>query len=123
MSSVALKTVLAVMTLALHVWIAFSARWILLYEVSALFFLALASSCVATYRARRRGMRVAHTLRPEATEFVALQDDFLGRVQTASAFGGHQDTVSTQVEVHGDPDGDLTERALAPGGPETPPGR
>ena len=119
MSRLAPKIVLVVAVLALQVWIAFSARWILLYEVAALFLVALVSSCVATYKSRRRGMRVAHTLRPDAAEFVALQDDFLGRVQTTSAVGGHQETVSTQCEVHGDPDGDLTEGESTSGDPAT----
>ena len=38
---------------------------------------------INTVRVRRRGMSVAETLRPHATELNSLQDDLLGRPRTA----------------------------------------
>lgn len=64
--------------------------------------------CANVIRTRRRRTTVAHTLRPDAREFIALQDDLLGRVSNGP---GPENTgpVATSYEQHDDPEGNLTD--------------
>lgn len=52
---------------------------------------------VTFVRARRRGKRVAETLRPYGPDFITLQDDLLGRPHTAGVTWSHERTVPTLV--------------------------
>ncbi|WP_066583599.1 hypothetical protein [Cellulomonas timonensis] len=120
MAKVVITVALGALALAAQAWIGLSARWIVPYELAALVLVMLGLGCTTAYKARKRGMRVAHTLRPDGPEFDALQDDFLGRVRTSSPAGMHPGPVATRVESHDDPDGDLIERRLQR--PPTAPG-
>ena len=62
---------------------------------------------VTFVRARRRGVRVAETLRPYGPDFVTLQDDLLGRPHTAGAAWSHERSVPTLV-VEGREDAEPT---------------
>ncbi|GAA3812906.1 hypothetical protein CSO01_11430 [Cellulomonas soli] len=54
-------------------------------------------------RTRRRGTSIAKTLRPDASEFISLQDDLLGRPHTAGATSSSAGPVATLFEDRGDP--------------------
>lgn len=88
-------------------WLVLDAPHLVPYVAGVLLALLLASAATTVVLSRRRGIRVAHTLRPDAAELIALQDDLLGRLPSQGSAPVGTGPVATQVELHGDPQGDL----------------
>ncbi|GHS87455.1 hypothetical protein AGMMS50218_09350 [Actinomycetota bacterium] len=100
--------VVAVVVLAAQVWITVLAPAVLRYEGALIGVAVVVLIGVNFIRSRRRGTRVADTLRPDAAEFIALQDDLLGRVPSSASQPQSAGPVATMFEVHDDPEGDIT---------------
>ncbi len=101
--------VVAVVALAAQVWITVSAPAVSRYEGALVGVAVVVLIGVNFIRSRRRGTRVADTLRPDAAEFVALQDDLLGRVPSSAGQPQDAGPAATMFEAHDDPEGDITQ--------------
>jgi hypothetical protein len=88
-------------------WITVNAPAVLPGEGAVLGMAVLVLIAVNTVRSRRHRTRVAHALRPDAPELIALQDDFLGRVPSLDNRPVGSGPVATQCEPHDDPQGDV----------------
>ena len=88
-------------------WVMLDAPHLVPYVAGVLLVLLVGSSVTTVVLSRRRGIRVAHALRPDAAELTALQDDLLGRLPSQDSAPVDTGPVAAQVELHGDPQGDL----------------
>lgn len=57
--------------------------------------------------------RTRRVLRRDAPELIDLQDDLLGRLPSNDSAPSPSGPVATEVEAHGDPEGELTRGATA----------
>lgn len=73
-------------------------QWIVAVFVAAVAVLV----AVNFFRARRRGMSVAESLRPDRSEFISLQDDLLGRQHTADATSSTGGPTAVQIDDRAD---------------------
>jgi hypothetical protein len=92
----------AITLLAAQWWITMYARHLLPLEGLIIGVAVLVLIVVNFVRTRRRGTRVADTLRPDAAEFISLQDDLLGRT-TSTAPPPSSEPVATQLHHQRDP--------------------
>lgn len=74
------------------------------YLAATLGVAVLTGSVMTVVRARRRGVSVATSLRPEGHAISAMQDDLLGRMPSPPLSSDvSDDPVPTRVEAHVDP--------------------
>jgi hypothetical protein len=92
----------AVALLAAQWWITMYARHLLPLEGLIIGVAVIVLIAVNFVRTRRRGTRVADTLRPDAMEFTSLQDDLLGRT-TSTGPPPSTEPVATQLHHQRDP--------------------
>jgi hypothetical protein len=93
----------AVGLLAAQWWMTMYARHLLPLEGLIIGVAVIVLIVVNVVRTRRRGTRVADTLRPDAAEFIALQDDLLGRTTSTAPPPHSSGPVAAQTHQSRDP--------------------
>jgi hypothetical protein len=94
---------LAVVVLAVQCWITLDARHLLPLEGVVIGVAVVVLVTVNVVMTRRRGTRVARTLRPDSPELIALQDDLLGRTSSTGSAPLSSGTSVTQPSPWRDP--------------------